>query len=172
MFAHDILETTDINLAATMVSDPLPSPVYERTQMHVLPAAHGILDVRGLEQVGLLEQKCWADFTDDIAQGSKTCSSIMSYINEVSAGVAWFDSRIFMSEFTPLETQIITLLNTDEMVEALHLQNSTKSPRFEFSSSKVKSAFQMSHLVDYSIYYRYLIERNHPLIVMVGQFDM
>jgi carboxypeptidase C (cathepsin A) len=44
MFTHDILERTDFNLKATILSDPLPSPLHERTEMHVLPAAHGIID--------------------------------------------------------------------------------------------------------------------------------
>ena len=67
LFTHDILESTDFNLVATMISDPLPSPVYERTEMHVLAAAHGIIDEKNLDQISVIEQKCWADFTDDIA---------------------------------------------------------------------------------------------------------
>jgi carboxypeptidase C (cathepsin A) len=49
LFSHDILESTDFNLVATMISDPLPSPLYERTEMHSLPEAHGIIDDKNLD---------------------------------------------------------------------------------------------------------------------------
>ena len=55
LFSHDILESTDFNLVATMISDPLPSPLYERTEMHALPEAHGIIDDKNLNQMALLE---------------------------------------------------------------------------------------------------------------------
>ena len=172
LFSHDILESTDFNLVATMISDPLPSPMYERTEMHVLPEAHGIIDDKNLDQMALLEQKCWNDFTEDIAKGSGTCASVMTYVKNVSAGVAWYDSRIFGYDFKPEETEVATMLNKKQILKALHLQNSTRKPKFGFSSTGVKDAYKMDHLKDYSSYYNYLIERGYPLIVMVGEFDM
>lgn len=57
LFAHDILETNKIvkdsalkiPLAATMVLDPYPSPVIQRTHMHELPRALGILDDNNMD---------------------------------------------------------------------------------------------------------------------------
>lgn len=64
------------------------------------------------------------------------------------------------------------MLKKKEILEALHLQNSYRKPKFGFSSSGVKAAYKMDHLIDYSSYYNYLINRGFPLIVMVGEFDM
>ena len=57
LFAHDILEnnknpapnTFAIKLEATMIIDPYPSPVIQRTNMHLVPQGLGILDSNNLD---------------------------------------------------------------------------------------------------------------------------
>ena len=62
LFTHDILEhnkkTTGfkIPLVHTMISDPFPSPVIQRTSMHIVPQALGILDDQHMGQIASLEQ--------------------------------------------------------------------------------------------------------------------
>lgn len=130
-----------------------------------------------MDQVSVLEQKCWADAADNQTRGSDTCNSIMAYIKDVSAGVGWYDARIFSYDWDPLEKVIEDLFTKssrkEDMQKILHLQNSTRSPLFSFSSSKVKEAYKSTFIVDYSFYYNYLIElKDYPFIIMVGEFDM
>ena len=45
----------------------------------------------------------------------------MTYVKNVSAGVAWYDSRIFGYDFSPMETEVSTMLKKKEILEALNL---------------------------------------------------
>jgi carboxypeptidase C (cathepsin A) len=121
LFTYEILEKTDFNLAATLISDPSASTLYERTEMHVVPAALGIIDENQLDQVASLEQKCWAHYTDNYSGGAHTCHSIMSYIQDVSGGVAWHDARIFDYDFSQKTSQVSELLKDKEVIKALHV---------------------------------------------------
>ena len=40
-----------IPLAGTLIIDPYPSPVIQRTHMHIVPQALGILDENNLNQI-------------------------------------------------------------------------------------------------------------------------
>ena len=58
IFTKRILEhnkkTPSINLQATVIIDPYPSPVIQRTNMHILPHAAGFIDDNNLEQLETL----------------------------------------------------------------------------------------------------------------------
>ena len=57
--------------------------------------------------------------------------------------------------------------------ELLHISNSTKTPVFDGETSKkVAEGYRSDNLVDYTSYYNKLIEKNYPLVVMAGEFDM
>lgn len=60
----------------------------------------------------------------------------------------------------------------EDLFEAIHISNSTKTPVFEMSSDTVDAAYMSDNLVDYSWYYDQLIEAGHPLIVLSGEYDM
>ena len=74
LFTHDILEsnknaTFKIPLVSTMIIDPYPSPVLQRTDMHEVPFALGIIDQNNLNQIASLEQICYHDYTYNISKG-------------------------------------------------------------------------------------------------------
>lgn len=172
-FTYETLENTDFNLKALWMCDPLPSPMYERTEMHVLPAAHGIIDEINLEQVALLEQRCWAEFAKDTTNSGYACNDVMSYIQDVSGGVAWYDSRLFdETDVKPYKNAVTDILKKQEVLDALHLSESTRKPKFGLGSKGVKDAIKGDLSLDYSRYYNYMLEKKFPFIVMVGEFDM
>lgn len=68
-FAHTILEANKkspdfvIPLTSVIVFDGLPSVEIERTNMHAVPYALGILDQNNMNQISVLEQRCQIDHT-------------------------------------------------------------------------------------------------------------
>jgi hypothetical protein len=64
LFTSDILgwnrlhPEKKIPIQGTFIIDPYPSPVIQRTHMHILPKALGLLDSNNLDQIATLEQKC------------------------------------------------------------------------------------------------------------------
>lgn len=104
------------------------------------------------------------------------CNNIMDYIKLVSGNVMEYNSQIFAYDWTPHEDALTALLTTSSQVaklyDAIHISNSNKTPKFQFSSDEVDAAYKPVNLQDYSWYYNYLIEANYQFIVMAGEFDM
>jgi len=141
LFTHDILEdnkvaneSQKIQLVATMIGDPYPSPVIQRTHMHLVPAALGILDDLNLEQIQLLEQRCQDWQSINMTTATDKCNNIMDYIELVSGNVMEYNSQIFAYDWTPHEESMTALLTTSSQVsklyEAIHISDSTKTPKF------------------------------------------
>lgn len=100
----------------------------------------------------------------------------MDYIELVSGNIMEYNSRIFDYDWSPREDAMTALLTTSTQVSklyaAIHVSDSTKTPKFQFSAEEVDLAYKPGNLIDYSWYYNYLIEANFPFIVMAGEFDM
>jgi len=62
--------------------------------------------------------------------------------------------------------------NITDFYKAIHVENSTKVPIFESGSEAVDLGYKSDGLVDYSWYYNYLIDIQHPLIIQAGEYDM
>jgi hypothetical protein len=65
----------------------------------------------------------------------------MSYIQAVSGNVMEYNAMIFDYDWDPKEKLVIDFLTTaarvNETFKAIHIDQSTKSPVFEFSSDEV-----------------------------------
>lgn len=60
-----------------------------------------------------------------------------------------------------------------DIYDLIHISNSTKKPVFDGEgSASVSAGYRSDNLIDYSSYYNDIIERDYPLIVMAGEFDM
>jgi hypothetical protein len=108
-----------------------------------------------------MERRCEEMLAVNFGQADETCSKIMSYIEGVSGNVFPYDNRIFDYDWDPTE-QIVTdyfTISTEvqKIYEAIHVNDSTKTPVFEMSSSAVGDAFVDDNLLDYSWYYEELI---------------
>ena len=99
----------------------------------------------------------------------------MSYISSISGGVFSYDSRIFSYDWDPIEDPVTQVLvnssRVDELYKAIHIDNSFKDPKFEFSSANVSLGYRTNNMEDYSRFYNYLIDENYPFLVMAGEFD-
>lgn len=101
----------------------------------------------------------------------------MDYIETVSGGVFAYDQRIFGSDWDLLEDPVKTYFTTEgnpqaeSLFQQLHVDDSTKSPIFEMSSSAVGDAFVMDNLIDYSWYVQQLIEMEHHVLIYAGEWD-
>ena len=100
----------------------------------------------------------------------------MDYIETVSGNVLEYNSQEFLYDLDPAQNTIIDCLTNSTQVagiyEAIHIDSSTKSPVFQFSSPEVAAAYKADGLTDYTWYYSYLIDIGYPLIVMAGEYDM
>ena len=86
-----------------MIIDPYPSPVIQRTHMHIVPRALGILDETHLSQIAAIEQKCEYYQTYNMSKGRDYCNNIMDYIETVSGNVLPYDSRSFDYDWSTIE---------------------------------------------------------------------
>lgn len=115
LFTHDILERNKkaegfkIPLKTTQIIDPYPSPVTQRTTMHLVGKGLNILDQNQLNQISVLEQHCQESVNVDIVDARDKCNTIMDYIGAVSGGVMPYDSMIFEKEWDVKEAPIIEM---------------------------------------------------------------
>lgn len=100
----------------------------------------------------------------------------MGYIRRVSGNVYSYDGRIFDYDWKRVKSPYVEMLTTSKQraafYKAIHVEQSSKSPIFEPHSAQVDKLFKFDNLIDYSGYYDYLIEEDHPLLVMAGEFDL
>jgi carboxypeptidase C (cathepsin A) len=66
LFTHMILEQNKVQnkkipLEGTLIFDPMPSPVIQRTETHIAPRGLGILDDANMDQLSVMEQRCFAE---------------------------------------------------------------------------------------------------------------
>lgn len=144
LFTEDILAWNDqmypyftdnmIPIKGTLIIDPYPSPVIQRTHMHIVPKALGLLDQTNLKQIATLEQRCEFYQTVNPAYGEDACNDIMDYIQNVSGYVFPYDGRIFDYDWNQVEQPYIDMLmksdQKSKIYELIHISNSTKDPVF------------------------------------------
>ena len=181
LYTHDIIESNKvlkdkINIRGTLIGDPYSSPVLQRTQIHRVPEALGILDDMNLDQIALLEQKCLEQQAINLTKTADVCGAIMDYVETISDNVLAYNSRIFDYDFNPTEQVVVDIFTKSTQVDAiyaaLHVENSTKSPKFMFGNEGVYDHLVTKTMLDYSSYFNYLIHINYPLLIMAGEFDM
>jgi len=159
-----------------LIGDPYSSPVLQRTQIHRVPEALGILDDMNLDQIALLEQKCLEEQAINLTATADTCGAIMDYVETISDNVLPYNSMIFNYDFDPKE-DVVKLIFTnstqvDKIYASLHVENSTKVPKFMFGNGEVYNHLVDKTMMDFSSYFNYLIDLKFPLLIMAGEFDM
>ena len=60
----------------------------------------------------------------------------------------------------------------EHIFKSLHIDSSYKNPKFNEYSPEVAKGYAADSLINFSVYYQYLVDHNLPLIVMAGEFDM
>lgn len=73
------------------------------------------------------------------------CENIINYITAVNKGVLDYDARLFNYEWDPIENLVADYLNNnakkDELYSAIHIDKSTKSPKYDANSADVANAY-------------------------------
>jgi hypothetical protein len=143
--------------------------------MHQIPAALNILDDVNLRQISALNQNCHHDHTRDIVKAKDSCMDIMNYIKAVSGDVFHYNAMVFDQDWLTVKQPYIDFLTShsriDDLFRAIHIDHSYKRPVWEGNNNGVKVAYGPDNLIDYTVYYNYLLEVNYPFIVMAGEFD-
>ena len=103
-----------------------------------------------------------------------TCQAVMGYIEDVTGGAFEYNAQIFDYEWNEEQQVVVDFLTksgkVNDIYAAIHVENSTKDPIFEWGSDRVDFFYRSDILLDYSWYFSYLIELNHPFITMSGEF--
>jgi len=129
-----------------------------------------------LDQIALLEQKCLEEQAKNLTATADVCGAIMDYVEIISDNILPYNSRIFDYDFDPLEDVVKKLFTSstqvDKIYKAIHVENSTKEPKFMFGNGEVYNHLADKTMLDFSKYYNYLIDAGYPLLIMAGEFDM
>jgi len=100
----------------------------------------------------------------------------MAYVETISDNVLAYNSRIFDYDWDPKEEVIVKIFTNSTQVakiyEAIHVENSTKEPKFMFGNGEVYDHLVDKTMMDYSYLYNYLIDAKYPFLIMAGEFDM
>ena len=100
----------------------------------------------------------------------------MDYVETISDNVLPYNSRLFNYDWDPKEEVVVQIFTNstqvDKIYEAIHVENSTKVPKFMFGNEEVYDHLVNKTMMDYSYYYNYLIDAKYPLLIMAGEFDM
>lgn len=125
-----------------------------------------------MTQYAALAQRCQKDMVLDFVKAKDTCAYMSTYMSNMDAGVLDYNLRIFSNQdWSPIENSVINYLNTTALYKTIHIDQSTKSPIYNWDSDSVDKGYASDNLLDYSWYYDYLITNNFPLIVLAGEFD-
>ena len=101
----------------------------------------------------------------------------MTYIEEISGNVFAFDQRIFAEDWDVKEDPVVNYFTAqptatlNQIYESIHVEDSTKVPVFEMSSSAVNEAFVGDKMINYASVVQELIETESPLLLYAGEFD-
>ena len=129
-----------------------------------------------LDQIALLEQKCLEEQAINLTTTAATCGAIMDYVETISDNVLPYNSRIFDYDWDPKEEVVVKIFTNSTQIakiyEAIHVENSTKVPKFMFGNGEVYDHLVDKTMMDYSYLYNYLIDAKYPFLIMAGEFDM
>ena len=132
MLDYNTGASEQINLKDTVIIDPYPSPISQRTSMHNVPYALNYIDDNNLAQIDTLEQRCRRLYSHNISEAAYWCRSIMSYIEDVSGGVLSYDARIFIQDWNKVQNPYIYYLSAmpekETLYQLLHIADSPKEP--------------------------------------------
>mmetsp|Transcript_8502 Transcript_8502/g.13058 ORF Transcript_8502/g.13058 Transcript_8502/m.13058 type:complete len:145 (+) Transcript_8502:665-1099(+) len=144
--------------------------------MHLVAQGLNILDESTLEQVVALQQRCQKMQVKNAVKAKDTCYDIMNYIRAMSGDVEGFDACIFDYDWVGQEDYLPMMTSSgkkEDIYKALHVDQSTKDPKFQQMPESVTTALASDNMVDYSSYYQKLIDdQKVPLLIMAGEFDM
>lgn len=183
-YSNALLDSNDrgdinvtFNLKATLVGDPYTAPLTQRTNTYKLPYALNVIDDSNMPQVAAMIRRCQEMTHTNLTQSAENCSDIIGYVNGVSGGVFPYDNRIFGYDWDPIEQPVDDYFNATlnpnitDVWNAIHVENSTKTPIFEMGSSGVADAFQDDNMIDYSSNVTSLFNRNSKVLIYAGEFD-
>ncbi|GBG24814.1 Serine carboxypeptidase-like [Hondaea fermentalgiana] len=170
MFTRALLDS-GVQVEATLIGNPLVAPRNQRTAMHVLPTALGLLDQTQVAQVAALEKKCEESIANDPLASEEACKNITAFVEVVSANVHVYDARQFNYDFAPLEDAVVRYLSRPEVHRQLHVSHSTKTPVFEMSSARVGRALSLDNVRAYINVYEDLLARGAKMLIYAGEFD-
>ena len=144
--------------------------------MYTVGKGLNTLDDNNLDQISALIQHCQGMQAVNETAGVSSCNDIMDYIETVTGEVFEYNAMKFGYDWEPVEDAVIGFLSNSTQKEAIykaiHVENSTKKEVFQFSSEEAAFGYESDGLVDYTWYYSYLIDMDHPVIVAGGEYDM
>lgn len=135
-----------------------------------------MLDDINMKQLAVLIQKCDNLLANEPIEAMSACNKITNYLGSVNGGVLSYDSRIFGDDQGLIDGPLIDWLSTDstqlnETFKLLHVDQSTKTPVFEFGSDSVWTAYKSDGIVSYADDYDKIVGYGVPLIIMAAEYD-
>lgn len=145
-----------ILLKAVLIGDPAASPTKHRLIMHQFGEGLHMIDFSNYAQVAALRRRCEQTLSNGntFDNGTDVCGELMSYVDEQAGGRYSFNGAIFGYDWDPEASPVYDYLGKsakkDDIYKALHIDQSTKQPIYESSSSRVSSAYNHEIMLDWS----------------------
>lgn len=100
----------------------------------------------------------------------------MGYISNLTGGQFAYDARIFDSDWNKINSPYVEMLQNSTLRENLyaqiHIDQSTKTPKFEESSDAVDKAYELDNMINYADYVDFMIFIQYPVVIVAGEFDV
>lgn len=120
---------------------------------------------------------CQEEVHLNFARAAEMCLDVEFYVGAISGGIFHLDNRVYDYQWERVELPVAHYFSEADNIKAaevwtaIHVDGSTKSPKFVLESDNVALALLEHRLIDYSSNYTALFNRNSPVIIYAGEFD-
>ena len=166
-----VSEKDKIPLKGVLIGDGFVDPVLQRLSIRKLSLAIGSLQFDSIPELDTVEQRCQAANGRKDIDAPNTCGDVAGFISTMDGGMDMYDARWYSSNDSDLEEAMIQYLNSPEVIEALHVGNSTKETKFAISNGTVYNNLIGDGMLRYIDEHQKILDNNITLLIFVGTFD-
>jgi carboxypeptidase C (cathepsin A) len=166
-------------LTGILLGDPLVNPIPQRLARYKIAEGLGIIDKRHMGAISALNRRCLETASANWTEGNDECSATIDYAIDVSGDTFSYDASIFDPDWDltmhedDVKHYITTSPNKEQLYQAIHVADSTKNPKFNWSSRPVADAYEFEEMSDWSVWYDLVAQpRNVSIVIYAGMYDM
>ena len=162
-----------LKLQALFIGNPYGT--MQKVNSYKTARALSIIDESNSGQLTILQERCLNASQFNATLGPDACEEMLDYISNVGGEVSENDGRKSTADWDALIDGYIAYLTTSAMTadiyKALHIDGSVKSQIFQPYNDLVRTAQLAEINKDYTQWYDWLIQKQYPTLIFVGEWD-